>query len=228
MQTAGPYCQVSQAYSAPLSLRVQTMSAIIAVSSFVAAQLSARLLDFYPGSELLWYLNLGLFGFFRYARDPRSPLSILLDANVLLYTLCIGWIWLAYKTRHRLSIAIVTNFFFIVFLNVAYVAGFFSRPSAFLGEDYGCFLAVLLSSTFFASVLSHISYLRNRPLWRWLTRTCTGRTGLSCGFSRSASSAPEAEPSRGDGICAGADRVRGCDRDLLRHGRAPRATISGQ
>ena len=153
------------------------MAAIIAVSSVVAAQLSARLLDFYPASELLWYLNLGLFGFFRYAGDPRSPLAILLDANVLVYTLSIGWIWLAYRSRHRLSIAIATNYVFIVFLSCAYLAGFLTRPSAFFGEDYGCFLAVLLLSTFFASVLSHISYLRNRPLWRWLTRTCTGRTG---------------------------------------------------
>src|SRR3954452_22896747 len=91
-------------------LWIQASGLAACCGTFVAAEAAAHLLEFWPAAPVLWWLNLKVFGFFRYARDPGSPLRFLFAPQAIWLALAVlGLIFVACASRKRLVLGSLAN-----------------------------------------------------------------------------------------------------------------------
>jgi hypothetical protein len=150
---------------------IQTAGTVAVAATFAAADLPARLLAATPGSELLWYLQIGVFAPFRQVLNAISfDLSGILSSNLLPLALSVmAFAVVAGATRRRLAVAIMANCSAILVAATAFVWCY--QPSApgqtasltamVVGPKMDfALLVILLAVSFVAALASHIAFLR--------------------------------------------------------------------
>src|SRR3954468_15430277 len=89
---------------------IQASGLAACCGTFVAAEAAAHLLEFWPSVPALWWLNVEVFGFFRYARDPASPLRFLFAPQAIWFGLgVLALIFVACASRKRLVLGSLAN-----------------------------------------------------------------------------------------------------------------------
>ena len=148
---------------------VQTSATTTVLIAFLVADLAARLLSLYPGSETLWYAQLEVLRPLGLLRASHPALDYLFGSNIL--PIGCGLLivaWTACKLRQRLVVAILANGSALIVGAIAYL---WSRGThlyettsldwVFIDPrpDYilVVFLCVVSVSSFLAS---HISFIR--------------------------------------------------------------------
>ena len=95
-------------------LKIQALGSLFVLGAFASSELSAQLLDWFPGSPLAWYLCVGVFRPFETARSGTSALRFLFEPSSL--AVACGLILLtvlAYLGRRRLMLAAIANVCFV-------------------------------------------------------------------------------------------------------------------
>ena len=120
------------------TLTIQSCGSVVVIGAFLAAEIAARFLIYYPSSPTAWYLNLEVFGAFERARLHTSlgflfgPGSVWGALAALLVTL------LAWSKRHRFGVALAANLSFmfaavLVFSLAKWVRTYAAAPSSLRG-----------------------------------------------------------------------------------------------
>jgi hypothetical protein len=100
---------------------IQTLGLILAVGTFAGGEAAAHLLAAWPASPTLWWVNNEVFGFFRYAQHPSSPLRYLFAPPSLWLALAIvACIVAGHIRRQRLLLASLTNVAFTLAMSLGY------------------------------------------------------------------------------------------------------------
>jgi len=133
----------------------------------------------------LWWLNLEVFGFFRYARDPASPLRFLFAPQAIWFALgVLGLIFVACASRKRLVLGSLANVAFALAGGLGYslVSGRGALQTASLANtvlnpdwDHLAVTALVLAA-FVAFLLSHVMYFQQFRARR-LSLTARGPDG---------------------------------------------------
>jgi hypothetical protein len=151
---------------------IQTAGTVAVAATFAAADLPARLLAVTPGSELLWYLQIGVFAPFRQVLNVVSDdLSGFLSSYLLPLALSIVAVAvLACAKRRRLAVAVMANCAAILVAATAYVwcvdPGVPGQTASLAAMAAGpkmdfVLLVVVLVVSFASALASHIAFLRD-------------------------------------------------------------------
>lgn len=155
----------------PENERLQLLGPLCLIAAFVGAALSAHALGTWPASPFLWYANLEVFRLFRETPDALGGISWLSAlglappmAMAMVLTALIGF---GVMTKHRLPLAIASNFSVIYSVCLLYGSFISSDPvvtggarlAALLSLSNALAMAVLLVSIL-SSTISHRSYWR--------------------------------------------------------------------
>lgn len=151
------------------ALDAQTFGSIVVIAAFAAAEASAAYLSACPASGFAWYLNLAAFRPFEAARADASPLHVLFGIDALRNAVGLIAATLAFRVlKFRFGIAVIANLCFVFAAALAYVwLGGRSAPqtaalqpvAVIQGPDFAI-LAVMLTSSFLAFAISHMSFAR--------------------------------------------------------------------
>lgn len=151
------------------TLTIQTFGSSVVIGAFVAAEAAAALLDSYPSSAFVWYLNLDVFPLFEAARAQGSPLHVLFGPSALAGgTALLALALLLRLLRLRFGVALIANVSFACALALAYGGlhgGGVPRAAALRlsiggqGSDLAV-TALMLASSFTAFAVSHVSFVR--------------------------------------------------------------------
>ena len=152
------------------SLNIQASNAVIVLAVFIAAEAAAWYLTACPSCSLAWYLNLGPFHIFETARESTSALRYLFTPESLpVGTAALFIVALAWHFRVRFLVAFAANLSF-AFAAAIVDAELRSRPnasvepllfalSAFLKQDFGAAVAIVLVASFISCITSHASFI---------------------------------------------------------------------
>ncbi len=151
------------------TINIQFFGSAVVVAAFAAAEGAVRLLDVFPASPFVWYLNLRFFGVFEAARMDGSALQPLFQPDALEVALTLLVILVLARIRRlRFGLALAANLSFVatLFLAEGVLRGMWieTRSASLLpitilpaGESVTLVTMVLASSmAFFAS---HVSFV---------------------------------------------------------------------
>ena len=160
----------------PLALFVATLS----------AEIAARALEYAPSSEILWFINLRMFGIFQrshalvsyFVSDGFQLFGIALPIFALA---CLGLV-----ARSRLPLAVATQLSagYATFLVLSWRVGVSATAQASLGPiavptGAGFYvLATIVGACLLSFVISHLVYLLavREELYRWRRRSSSAKT----------------------------------------------------
>lgn len=153
-----------------LTLNLQTGGSVIFFGTFAASEVCVKILDKYPGSEIAWYLNIRVFGFFERARVETSPLNFLFFPEAVVFAVVAIAFAIAFRImRFQLGVAFLANATFMASLALASstrspTIGIseivpFQTISRAAGPEVAVFMT-LLASSFSAFLASHLAYIR--------------------------------------------------------------------
>ena len=151
---------------------VQTAGTVAVAATFAAADLPARLLAVTPGSELLWYLHIGVFAPFRQVLNAVGfDVSGILSSYLLPLALsAIAVAVVACAKRRRLAVAVMANCAAILVAATAYVwcfnAGAPGQTASLAAMGAGpkmdfVLLVIVLAVSCVSALASHIAFLRD-------------------------------------------------------------------
>src|SRR3954454_22458460 len=89
---------------------VQTLGTTAVVGAFLASDLVAQLLEIHPGSETLWYLQLGLLRPLTALRTSGGVVGAMTEANILIVGVAVLIsAWVACLLRQRVIVGLMAN-----------------------------------------------------------------------------------------------------------------------
>jgi hypothetical protein len=150
---------------------LQLIGPVALFAALVAAEIAAYALAAHPSSQLLWSVNLELFGLFHRGHDiigtyvDVAHFPIVCVGLPLLLAACSG---LAFRCRFALALASTLSFGYVAFLLSAAYAGERVFAPRMPGQGSGLAIA-LLGASLLSLFISHMSYLhacRNEE-WSW-------------------------------------------------------------
>jgi len=149
--------------------RLEIIGPAIVFAALLAAESAAYALDLYPSSQMLWSLNLELFGIFQkghYILTAYVDIAYFQIACIGLPLLLMGCCGLVFKRPLALASASSLSFIYVTFLiSASYVSeeawrqapSVVAHAASFPGA---CVTAVLVGASLLSLVVSHMSYLR--------------------------------------------------------------------
>ena len=149
--------------------RLEIIGPAIVFAALLAAESAAYALDLYPSSQMLWSLNLELFGIFQkghYILTAYVDIAYFQIACIGLPLLLMGCCGLVFKRPLALATASSLSFIYVTFLiSASYVSeeawrqapSVVAHAASFPGA---CVTAVLVGASLLSLVVSHMSYLR--------------------------------------------------------------------
>jgi hypothetical protein len=149
--------------------RLEIIGPAIIFAALLAAESAAYALDLYPSSQMLWSLNLELFGIFQkghYILSAYVDIAYFQIACIGMPLLLMGCCGLVFKRPLALATASSLGFIYVTFLiSASYVSeqAWRQAPSVVahaVSLPGVCLTAVLLGASLLSLVVSHMSYLR--------------------------------------------------------------------
>ena len=131
----------------------------IVFAALLAAESAAYALDLYPSSQILWSMNLELFGIFQkghYILSAYVDIAYFQIACIGLPLLLMACYGLVFKRRLALATASSLSFIYVAFLICASCVS----DEAWRQAPSAGVTGVLLSASLLSLVVSHMSYLR--------------------------------------------------------------------
>lgn len=159
------------------ALDIQTGGSIVVLGCFAVSEASAGLLDRYPGSAFVWYLNVGLFRIFETARAETSPLNALFSPWALELALVgLGLAIVFRMMRFRFGVALLANISFLAAMALArcaHMGGAWASRTASSDAIVPelALLTLLLGSSSAAFLACHVSFLSQIERRRGSTAT---------------------------------------------------------
>jgi hypothetical protein len=149
--------------------RLEIIGPAIIFAALLAAESAAYALDLYPSSQVLWSLNLELFGIFQkghYILSAYVDIAYFQIACIGAPLLLMGCCGLVFKRPLALATASSLGFIYVAFLiSASYVSeqAWRQAPSVVAHAASlpgACVTAVLLGASLLSLVVSHMRYLR--------------------------------------------------------------------
>jgi hypothetical protein len=149
--------------------RLEIIGPAIVFAALLAAESASYALDLYPSSQMLWSLNLELFGIFQkghYILSAYVDIAYFQIACIGLPLLLIGCCGLVFKRPLALATASSLSFIYVAFLiGASYVSeqAWRQAPSVVahaVSFPGACVTTVLVGASLLSLVVSHMSYLR--------------------------------------------------------------------
>src|SRR5437879_76097 len=149
--------------------KLQFLGPLALFVATACAELAARALSYAPGSEVLWFVNLRMFGIFQRSYGVLSEF-IAIDGfqlfGIALPIFVLACVGLAARSRFPLAVASHLSFAYAAFLLLSWQTGVPTATQASLGPiavppGAGLYvLAGILGTCLLSFAVSHLLYLR--------------------------------------------------------------------
>ncbi|MBR1200952.1 hypothetical protein JQ574_33645 [Bradyrhizobium sp. AUGA SZCCT0158] len=176
--------------------KLQFLGPLALFAATLSAELAARALQYAPSSELLWFLNLKMFGIFQRSDAALSylvPIDGFQFFGIALPIFALACVGLAARSRLPFTVATHLSVAYAGFLVLSWQAGVPSLQEASLAtiavpSGVGLYvMSTILGTCLLSFAITHLLYFlavgkEVRALVSWLRRVSSRRTSHFFGF----------------------------------------------